>query len=533
MARLVADEAAELPDLLAHLELLQPEDERESREASEVAGTPVFTASVRQYGRGLSARPFPQFGLLGFDAAKMATAAGRFGGRLAVDDDPRLFHNVATPSSVFICGSQGSGKSHTLGCLLENCLIPSSANVLPKPLTGVVFHYDSFVSNARGAPCEAAYLSSHPAVQVRVLCPPTNIASIRSIYEKLPNVAVEELRFDESDLNTKRMLDLMAISSVQGGGMPLYLHVVTRILRDLRRAEQQQRTTHFHYKAFRDAVAKEDLTPGQLAPLQQRLDTLESFMVEQQVRTATKAGQTAVKAPSGPTQGNDWTPKARQLTIVDLSCPCVTPDAACALFNICLSLFLEQDSEIGRVIALDEAHKYMTDTLECSTLTETLLSTIRLQRHLGTRVFISTQEPTISPKLLDLCSVTMVHRFTSPNWLLSLRKHLAGATTLNPGERGDDDDEAAARPDVALELLDRIVALRTGEALLFAPGAIVAVAGGHARRPGSVSGSSDSSLDSDASLDAVSNLRKLGTRAIKIRVRQRITQDGGRTIMAT
>src|SRR5204863_353082 len=57
-----------------------------------------------------------------------------------------------------------------------------------------------------------------------------------------------------------------------------------------------------------------------------------------------------------------------------------------------------------------------------------LLQVIRLQRHLGTRVIISTQEPSISPKLLDLCSVTIVHRFTSPDWLKTLRRHLAGAS---------------------------------------------------------------------------------------------------------
>ena len=45
------------------------------------------------------------------------------------------------------------------------------------------------------------------------------------------------------------------------------------------------------------------------------------------------------------------------MTIVDLSCPCVSPETACSLFNICLSLFLEQSISCGRVVALDEAHK--------------------------------------------------------------------------------------------------------------------------------------------------------------------------------
>ena len=81
-------------------------------------------------------------------------------------------------------------------------------------------------------------------------------------------------------------------------------------------------------------------------------------------------------------------------------------------------------------MALDEAHKYMTESSECQTLTDSLLSTIRLQRNLGARIIISTQEPTISPKLLDLCSVAIIHRFTSLDWLNSLKKHLAGASQL-------------------------------------------------------------------------------------------------------
>ncbi|KMP05413.1 hypothetical protein CIHG_10018 [Coccidioides immitis H538.4] len=76
-----------------------------------------------------------------------------------VDKDPQLFFNVTSPSSTFICGSQGSGKSHTLACLLENCLIPSRAGRLSNPLTGLVFHYDTFICDTGGSPCEAAFLS--------------------------------------------------------------------------------------------------------------------------------------------------------------------------------------------------------------------------------------------------------------------------------------------------------------------------------------------------------------------------------------
>jgi len=236
------------------------------------------------------------------------------------------------------------------------------------------------------------------------------------------------------------------------------------------------------------------------------------------------------------------------MTIVDLSCPCVTAEAACALFNICLSLFLEQASTIGRVVALDEAHKYMTDSAECETLTQALLTTIRLQRHQAARVIISTQEPTISPKLLDLCSVTIVHRFTSPDWLRALKGHLAGATALNKGRSGVKAyetnllDDSPAHADAEMQLFSQIVSLRTGEALLFAPSAVVGV-----RQYTIESSTTDTGSNEQKSEDShetavepeegvsktVTELLRLEHGFLKIRVRKRITQDGGRSVMAS
>ena len=73
------------------------------------------------------------------------------------------------------------------------------------------------------------------------------------------------------------MLDLMAANSIKGGSLPLYLHVIQRILRDMRIA-QQKTNSGFDYKTFNRLVDAEDLKEGQIVPLQQRLDTLESFM---------------------------------------------------------------------------------------------------------------------------------------------------------------------------------------------------------------------------------------------------------------
>ncbi|ATY66827.1 hypothetical protein A9K55_000744 [Cordyceps militaris] len=545
----------------------------------EIANTPIFNATVRRQASQLSGSPngtpFTQYGLLGGISQSEPAS------------DPRLFYNVATPSSVFICGSQGSGKSHSLSCLLENCLLPSDANKLPRPLTGVVFHYDTFNSDTGGTPAEAAYLSSNPNVQVRVLCAPTNRAHIKRIYRQLPNVTVSDFKIHESQLNTKRMLDLMAMGSVAGDAWPLYMYTVTRILREMRLEQQALNEDGFNYGEFKRRLTDESLTGPQLGPLQQRLDALESFMVAgHATQTRLRSGQgkharTNTFVKGAKTADNTWTPTAGRLTIVDLSCPCITDVTACSLFTICLSLFLEQESDVGRVVALDEAHKYMTGSLECETLTERLLSAIRLQRHLAARVFISTQEPTISPKLLDLCSVTIVHRFTSPDWLNALKSHLAGASSLGAADSHDEDEAAPGTPpllrsgrsaNLLADIFQQIVSLRTGEALLFAPNAAVGVSMERVEPAGDDAGSSSSdasssAYDSDSTAESwrlskdtqplgpyrpngaaltrnagedataaadwrPTDVVRLGSGVLKICIRQRVTQDGGRSIMS-
>ena len=145
---------------------------------------PIFTMPVLKHTEKSlpkgSPEPFSQYGLIGGQVDALQSIENQSSKDvLQSDQDPRIFYNVATPSSTFICGSQGSGKSHTLSCLLENCLSPSDAGPLPKPLTGIVFHYDTFISDEGGSPCEAAFLSSNPQIQVRVLCSPSNIHTIR------------------------------------------------------------------------------------------------------------------------------------------------------------------------------------------------------------------------------------------------------------------------------------------------------------------------------------------------------------------
>ncbi|KAG4267591.1 hypothetical protein FPRO04_12746 [Fusarium proliferatum] len=398
-----------------HLELLDHEVEM----TSTMKSVPLFTHNIEAR---LPKKERPaQYGLLASNISRLGGSSSPSASGVE-QLKSRLFYNVAAPASTFICGSQGSGKSHTLSTILENCLISSKANQLPHPLAGLVFHYDTFVSDTGGMPCEAAYIASNTDVKVR------------RIYQHLPKVVVKELRISQSDLNTRRMLDLMAVSSIQGGGIPLYLHVVSRILRDMRIA-QQQTNSAFDYKAFKTAISKESLTEGQLLPLQQRLETLESFMVTEQTFARGSASRSKVKPKEkGKTaaQGVEWDLLAGELTIVDLSCPCVTAETAC--------VYLVSDAEMkasGR----------------------------------------------------DMVNGT------------NTKKENDGLGSFSHLNIKDED------------LFPHIVGLEPGEALLFCPNALI-------------------DIGAPGASNSKPSLIHLGSSTMKVRIRKRITADGGQSIMA-
>lgn len=130
------------------------------------------------------------------------------------------------------------------------------------------------------------------------------------------NVQIEPLRINQSDLNTKRILDLMAVSH-DDGPVPLYMHTIYRILRDMR-MEQQERGITFDYSTFKRRILATDLTPSQLGPLKQRLDTLESFMPQAQTGSSQtdekanwKGKEKKGKAKASERQGNNWTSVVR------------------------------------------------------------------------------------------------------------------------------------------------------------------------------------------------------------------------------
>lgn len=128
----------------------------------------------------------------------------------------------------------------------------------------------------------------------------------------------------------------------------------------------------------------------------------------------------------------------------------------------------------------------MLDNPGSKALNEKLLEIIRLQRHYGVRLIVSTQEPTLMSDLIALSSVTIMHRFTSPEWLAALGKNIVIAKEEKQ------------------TLLQKIEGLKTGTALVYAPSAVLG-------------------RNEDATLV------KGAGRLLTVKIRKRVTSDGGQS----
>ncbi|GHJ89610.1 hypothetical protein NliqN6_6012 [Naganishia liquefaciens] len=298
---------------------------------------------------------------------------------------------------------------------------------LSSPLSALVLHFGE--SGSTKKLCEAAYVGASKfegidPPSVYVLCSPSNYAATRKLYQDLTKCKnIYPLYFFEVDIDAESLLSLMA--SDETGNRPLYMQVVMTIL-----LEPGGRYTYSQFKA---KIASYQFDAQQRGSLQLRLSLLESFLCQRvgdklyNIRTRKEIRQTTHRFLDG------------RLTIVDLTDP----------------------DETGKIVILDEAHKYLSDidaprSEGSKRLTERLLSFTRHQRHLAMRVVIPTQEPTVVPSsMLDLCAMVICHRFSSPRWWSHLAKHVA-----SDADKGN-------------EIYEELVRLRTGKAIILSPTAIV------------------------------------------------------------
>lgn len=168
-----------------------------------------------------------------------------------------------------------------------------------------------------------------------------------------------------------------------------------------------------------------------------------------------------------------------RLIIVDLRDEFIEKEEALGLFVVMLNIFSSVMTVDGKAfnkfIVFDEAHKYMNN----KELVDSITTAIREMRHKGVSIMIASQDPMSLPtEIIELSSMVVMHRFSSPAWVKHVQKAITPLQTLTATE---------------------MAALGSGEAYLWA----------------------NKATD-----------KAITQRPIKISIRPRVTKHGGDTIQA-
>eukprot|EP00577_Skeletonema_sp_RCC1716_P006665 CAMPEP_0113435010 /NCGR_PEP_ID=MMETSP0013_2-20120614/36003_1 /TAXON_ID=2843 ORGANISM="Skeletonema costatum, Strain 1716" /NCGR_SAMPLE_ID=MMETSP0013_2 /ASSEMBLY_ACC=CAM_ASM_000158 /LENGTH=566 /DNA_ID=CAMNT_0000325267 /DNA_START=44 /DNA_END=1744 /DNA_ORIENTATION=- /assembly_acc=CAM_ASM_000158 len=386
-----------------------------------------------------------------------------------------VYFNTHEPFCFVTVGVQGAGKSHTSTCVLESCLVPFKPGNIVKlnsPMTSMVLHYDQNTSSI----CEAAgLLSPNPSIKARmnqvghdvgavpndkavILVSPAFYKQRKKFYGDY--CVVKPLLFRWRSLTADHIKRIMRIES---GENQLYVASFLNLLRGY-----QRQAVVPEFSDFMKQVRNVCSAGTQKGPLDQRIALLESVVAESP-QNASLVGE-SLDLMSATKQGIHF-------IITDLTDPLLSKEEANGLFQVLTEQFRTLPTKGGKVLCLDEAHKYM-DGVKADGLSEAIVNAARLMRHDGVRLVVSTQSPkALAPELLELVSIACLHHFHSPDWWSYLQSKLP----LNQ------------------DAFERILSLNSGEAVVFA-------------------------TSHDLSLSA-NNIE--GSHCLPLRIRPRITEDLG------
>ncbi len=366
----------------------------------------------------------PQFGLLGRLSAN--------GGGVGLD--------LWNGNVISIFGVPGSGVGRTVGAVSEMAVQQfSKVSRLPAPVSGVIFHYGRneseappYVSMVRpsGDMSQVARLraeyGAEPAAlsDVILLVPASQVAARRAEY---PELHVHPLQFHYSELNLRAWTFLLGAV----GGDSVYVREMKRILRENR--------GRLDIGTLSDAVARSaGFDSARKAFARRRLDFAAEWIDE---------GNDLVQTPDGsyvpPDHDSEWLSsilRPGRLAVVDLQDEMIEPDEVAGLFGAFLSVYPQIAAGMAHFVVFDEAHRYFGNAALSRDVAETVRD-VRAKR--VSVVFSSTNPVALPSELIELSSVAIVHRFTSPAWLRHIQKAIAPFSKLTAM------DLAALGPDEA------------------------------------------------------------------------------------
>lgn len=347
----------------------------------------------------------PQFGLLGRSGSQT----------VAID--------LTGCNTISLFGVQGFGKSYTLGVIAEMASAQNEGvNVLPSPLATVIFHFHKsdayepeYVTavepNRKTSEVDRllAEYSARPKGlrDVVLLAPEAKVDARRREY---PNVTVEPIKFSSAELGAESWKFLLGAY----GNDALYVRQLVAIMRR-------------HRDGLTLDTFRQEIRDAELPRAAQRLAEDRLALAEPYIDDSRHLGKLL---------------RPGRTVIVDLRDEWIEKDEALGLFVVMLRIFAAsrfEGREFNKLVVFDEAHKYISE----SDLISQVVETIREMRHQATSVIIASQDPLSVPRaIIELTSVLILHRMTSPQWLKHLRSAIvslndvqdAAVTSLMPGE---------------------------------------------------------------------------------------------------
>lgn len=326
-------------------------------------------------------------------------------------------------NTISLFGVQGFGKSYTLGVVAEMAVQPvTGINCLPSPLATVIFHYHKsdayapeFVTasepNRKHREIEA--LLTHYGARpeglrdVLVLVPEAKLAQRKAEF---PKVNIEPILFSSGELGVESWKFLLGAY----GNDALYVRQLIAIMRRHRQGLTIDR--------FEQEIHDAELSTGARKLAEDRINLARPYLNDTaRLGTLLKPGRTI---------------------IVDLRDEWIEKEEALGLFVVMLKIFAtakHQGKDFNKLVVFDEAHKYVTE----SSLISQVVETIREMRHQATSVVIASQDPLSVPRaVIELTSILLLHRMTSPQWLKHLKSAISALdqvsesvlSALQPGE---------------------------------------------------------------------------------------------------
>ena len=407
-------------------------------------GAPSFTDFFRSAVKIEDARPAVAIGFAG------ATSFHESSTLLGFVDAAPVYLDTAEPFVFTTFGVSGAGKSHTLNCVLESCLLPFPEECIIRinqPQAALVFHFDQSPQSL----CEAVGLARSDGSLCRLLGPQSPRRCLskecaiilvspaffrqRVVFygnSEAGNVTVKPFMFAWKSLTADHVKRMMLRDDYATTAPPPYISTLLGLLRRYQRAGALP-----DFPAFLQSVGDACDIKGLGAPLRQRLRLLEAFVAE-----------SAENSHMLNSEDISSTVAPGKLVILDLTDPLLSSMDASVVFDVALDHFRNTPLRCGKVLALDGAYKFMSAG---DKLAQSILNAARNIRRENLRLLVSTHSPaSLAQELCELATVAVIHRYSLQAW----HAHLSNALPL---------------PDDSFKT---IAGLLPGEGLLFASRAL-------------------------------------------------------------